>query len=389
MKNIYLDSAAHYPIYPEVFSEIQKLQNLKFGNPSSIHQYGQEAKALIDEARYESAQCFECNISEIIFTSGATESLNLAIIGNYLAQKKQLNFNKKTIIVSPLVHDAIIRSLNFLKQHFDIHIKYLPINTAGFIDVENIPSNFFKNSISIICEHGNSEIGHLQPVAKLGKLIKKYKKETGESNIVFIVDAAASILTENISLKRQVCDFISISAEKIGGFSGQGILIKKDNTQITPLINGSAELGYRGGTENLIGITSLKKTLEINNHKKDSIKQHFEKLQNFTQNFFIKKFPKIKITTPKENNLNHIFHFLLAADLEANLFVQLCDFKNIQISAGSACASGTINGSRILKKLNYTHQQSRRGVRISFSEHTTLKELRHCFNIFDEIFNKN
>jgi cysteine desulfurase len=133
MKNIYLDSAAHYPIYPEVFSEIQKLQNLKFGNPSSIHQYGQEAKALIDEARYESSQYFECNISEIIFTSGATESLNLAIIGNYLAQKKQLNFNKKTIIVSPLVHDAIIRSLNFLKQHFDIHIKYLPINTVGLL----------------------------------------------------------------------------------------------------------------------------------------------------------------------------------------------------------------------------------------------------------------
>ena len=223
--SVYLDHAACTKLRPLVkdFLRSENLEEKFFGNPSSIHQNGRTVRQVIDESRQIIKDIVECEIDEIIFTSGATESLRLAIVGGYLG----IETPRKKIFVSPLCHSAVFSALNFLEKYFEVEINFLPLDKQGFLDIENISDDIFENSDLIIVEHGNSEIGVLQPVIKLGRKIEAFKSITsplrgtplklrGDKSEfpLFIVDAAASVVTERVGLKFQKADLMVFSGEK-------------------------------------------------------------------------------------------------------------------------------------------------------------------------------
>ncbi len=380
---LYFDHAASTDTFSEIIKKISEKTKI-LGNPSSVHKFGQEAHSIIDKARYEVAKYLEVNLENIIFTSGATESLNLAIIGHFFAIKNKDNRENFRILVSPLNHSSVFNALEFLSKNFGVEIKKLPINKNGFIDLEKISEKELSKSFMVICEHGNSEIGLIQPIAKLGKKIKKIKGEKPK----LIVDTAASIVDMEISLKRQVCDGLVLSGEKFGGLKGSGIFLRHNDFKINSLIGGSQEFGYRGGTENLLGIWAIAKALKLLTKNRSIYHEKNIKYHKLLSKFFIQKFPTIKILTPKENYLSHIFSFILPFG-SANIFVQQCDLLGLAISSGSACSSGDVKGSSVLKKLGCSEVEKTRGIRISFGRKTTMENVKKMIIILEKILKIN
>ncbi len=379
MSYIYLDHAAATPILPEVKEVLFNLDD-DLGNPSSVHQPGSQSRMLIDAARQLVANFFEVSVGEVIFTSGATESLYLGIIGSYLAKEKKSGI----IYISPITHSAISGAVEFLVKNFSVEVKYLPITKEGIIDENKFDSILEDSPDIIVCECGNSEIGILQPVARIGKKCLKYAQENKTEKPIFIVDAAAAIVSEKVSLEYQKCDLIAVSGEKIGALPGIGVLIKKQDLPLSPLQKGSHEFGFRGGTENLWGIISLSKALEVLERNREENVKKYEIFQTEIRNFFTKNFSKIKITTPESREvcLPHVFHFLLPTQhAKAALFVIQSDMQGLAISAGSACSSGSIGGSKALEALGFEDAEIFRGIRLSFGWSTKKKDIEKALDI--------
>ena len=377
---IYLDHAASTSLYPEAIQAMQRACKI-IGNPSSIHFQGREAKSILDEARIKCAEILCCNASEVIFTSGATESLNLAMIGGYLARRS----GGGTVWVSPLSHACVRGAADFLKKHFGAAVCFLPLDKHGFFAKKTFDPNFFKGSALVAVEHGNSEIGLLQPVEKIGEAIKAMS-DKGDDFPVFIVDCAASIVTESISFEKLCADFVALSGEKFGGPKGSGILLKNKNTPLEPIFKGSQEFGLRGGTENIQAVAGIAKALELHERGRSGLNNKWQELHRFIRNYFQEKWPHLRITTPEKNFLPHIFHFLLGGGMSSGLFVAKCDLGGLSISAGSACASGCVRGSSVLKNLGVSEEDSGRGVRISLGRETSFSDVQRCLEILGDNF---
>ncbi len=383
--SVYLDHAATTKIRKPVldFLKSEKLEDLLLGNASSVHGKGRMAKELLDESRQVIKEVLECEINEIIFTSGATESLRLAIVGGYLGLKNP----QKNIYVSPLVHSSIISALNFLEKYFAVNIKFLPLDNFGFLDIKNISEDIFENADLIIVEHGNSEVGILQPVIKLGRKIEKWHGQNKKFiKPLFVVDGAASIVSElQVGLKFQKADLMTISAEKFGGLAGCGILLKSEKIDLADIQKGSQEWGYRGGTENISGVKSLSLALKENAIHKEIEIEKYKSFQVICRDFMNKNFAQIKIITPEKNSLPHIFTFLLPENFLGNVFVVQCDLKGLDVSSGSACSSGTVGGSKVLKSLGYSDEESERVIRISFGWDTQEEDVKKGLEIIKDL----
>lgn len=375
---LYLDHAASTNTFPSILAGMSARADL-LGNPSSVHQAGVLARQVVDEARYGMGRLLRAKLENIIFTSGATEALSLVIMGHGLAKLKIKN-EELRILMSPLMHSAVFESVAFLKDNFSVSVKYLPIDDQGFIDLEPITEEGLSKFDMVICEHGNSEIGVLQPVAKLGKMIRRI--EIGRP--MFIVDTAASVVDTDISLDHQVCDALVLSAEKFGGLKGSGVLIKDVDFEMKPLIGGSQEFGYRGGTENVVGIWAMAEALKLHEQEKEKLVEKWNGFQEMLSKFFVQKYKDIKITTPKKNNVPHIFHFILPSG-KASTFVQQCDLKGLAISSGSACSSGSVGGSKVLKAIGYHEEESGQGIRISFGRDTTARDIEELMKILEGV----
>ncbi len=374
---IYLDHAASTTVFPSIVKGLSGKATLS-ANPSSVHQAGIEARSIIDQARYDMGKILRAKLENIIFTSGATEALHLAIIGNYLARRQGTKpFN---ILMSPIMHSAVFEAVNFLQYHFNVSITYLPLEAKGFIDLSDISASDLLSSDMVICEHGNSEVGLLQPVAKLGKMIRRIEGDRP----VFVVDTAASVVDTDISLDHQVCDALVLSAEKFGGLKGSGVLISDTSFEIKPLIGGSQEFGYRGGTENVVGIWAMAEALKQHTQERNILVEQWNEFYEILNNFFIQNFKNIRITTPQDNKMSHIFHFILPQE-KGSVFVQQCDLKGVALSSGSACSSGSVGGSKVLKAIGFSDEESERGVRISFGRDTTRKEIERTMKVLESV----
>ncbi len=379
MTYIYLDHAAQTFPRKAVIEVSQETLELSLGNPSSVNQLGQKGRAIVDGARISVAKHLQAQQEAIIFTSGATEAISLAIIGGYLALPKK----KGVIYTSPLVHSCIWEALKFLEKNFKTEIKFLPITKTGFLDLETIGESVFSGADLIISEHGNSEIGLLQPVTKIGKKMIKWAEENDALKPLFIVDAAASMVTETISLEYLKADMIALSGEKFGGLSGSGVLLKSNSVELNPITGGSHEFGLRGGTENVVGIQALSKALELHIASQTEMRERFLKYHKLVNTFFEQKMDSFQIVTPKENFLPHIFHFILPTE-KAALFVAKCDLAGLAVSAGSACSSGSIAGSKVLKNLGFSSDVAERGIRLSWGWNTTESEIKKALEVISE-----
>ena len=378
MKKIYLDNNSTTQLDSEILNEMLPFFNEKYGNPSSnSHSFGWEAKAAIDLSREKIATLINANTDEIIFTSGATESINLAIKGLIN------NTFKNEIITTSIEHKAVLDVCKKLKKSNKSNVTFIKPNKDGIITIDSIKNSITDNTSLISIMHANNEIGTIQPIYDIGSLCKK-------NNIIFHVDAAQSICKINIDVKEMNIDLLSVSSHKIYGPKGIGALFiknKQPKINLTPLIiGGGQENNYRGGTLPTPLIVGFGKACELAINKMESDTERINMLTSFLVDSILDKFPETKINgCPKKRipgNLNFTFPFLNGKSI-----IRL--MPELAISSGSACTSSDPSPSHVLKELNINKLDANSSIRIGVGRFNNLEEIKIASKIIIEALSKN
>ena len=402
---IYLDYAATTPVDKEVLKEMLPYFSDKFGNASSIHFFGQEAIAAIDESREKIAKLFDCDFSEIIFTGSATESNNLAIkglIGKILEFEFQItaNFssrknlrltskNTKTlhIISTNIEHESVHESLKELEKAGH-EITYLKVDKNGLISIADLEKNIKNNTLLVSVIYANNEIGTIQPIKEIGKLLEKIntkRKEQGLNRIYFHTDAVQALQFFECRPDWLKVDFMTFSGHKIYGPKGIGGLYVRKNTPLVPIIfGGGQEFNLRSGTENVASIVGLAKAVELVFKNREARFKHVLNLRDKLLDYIMKNNGKININGSLKNrlpnNLNIRFH-----DISNETLLVALDQAGLSISAGSACSARALGVSRVLTAVGLSEKQAEESIRITLGKDTSKKEIKKAAEIINKI----
>ncbi len=376
MKRIYLDYAATTPTHPSVVKEILPYFSDIFGNASSIHSFGQDARAAVENGRRKVADLVGATTNEIVFTSGGTESNNFAIKGVAFANEKKGNH----IIISPIEHHAISEPCEFLaKRGFEITI--LPVDKFGIVDPNEIKKAITSKTILISVMHANNEIGSIQPIEIIGKIAK-------ENNVIFHTDAVQTAGALPIDVNTLNVDLLSMSAHKLYGPKGIGALYIRKGTRLTPLLHGGAqEMNRRGSTENVPGIVGFGKAAELAKIEMPARIEHLTYLrnrlmkgiENGIEHTLLNGHP----TNRLPNNVNYSIEFIEGESILLNL-----DMEGIAASTGSACSSASLEPSHVLLACGRDHATAHGSMRFSLGRLTTEEEIDHVLDVFPKIVDK-
>jgi len=370
MKMIYCDSAATTPLNKDVIDEMTKVSSSVFGNPSSIHKFGQESRAIIERARLSMANLLGCDLSEIIFTGCGSESNNIALLG---LLKRGDHF-----ITTSYEHPAVLKTANELEQN-GIDVTYIKPNSSGLIELEDIENSITTKTKLVSVMYVNNELGTENPINQISELTKKY-------GILFHTDAVQIIGKKEIALKDTSIDLLSLSAHKFYGPKGVGALYIKNGVNLIPTyFGGGQEKDLRPGTENIVYIHGMAIALQ---KSIQGIDRWNKRVIEYETSFF-KKMEKMKInyTLNGDNRtpgiLNITFHDILSQDLVIAL-----DMSGYAISGGSACSSGSVNASATLREINMDNESASRTVRISFGKNLTKQNIVGLSDCISEIINR-
>jgi len=368
MKKIYLDHAATTPIAKEVMEAMQLYFGQKFGNASSVHALGREAREAIDDSREIIARKLNAKNHTVIFTSGGTESNNFTIKGVAFANRKK----GKHIITSKIEHECVLNSCRWLeKQGFEI--TYLPVDKEGFVDLDELEKAIRKDTILVSIIHANNEIGTIEPIEEIGKICS-------EHGIYFHTDACQSFTKVPINLKKQKIDLLTINAHKIYGPKGIGALVIRGGVKIDPLLHGGGhEFGFRSGTENVPGIVGFAKAVEI---AKEKDVEHMKKLRDILiKGAFEIEDSRLNGSRERRlcNNANFSFKYVEGESLVLHL-----DMKGIEASTGSACSSRSLEPSHVLLNIGLTPEDAHGSIRLSVGRENTKDEMKYTIEVLKE-----
>lgn len=354
---LYFDHAATTPMHPEVIQAMTAAMEHHYGNASSIYKIGRESKGILEEARLVLAKSINADPKEIVFTSGGTESDNMAI----LQTAEKLKGQGKHIITTSIEHPAVREPLLYLEgKGYDV--TFLPVNKDGFITAKQVEDALREDTILVSIIYGNNEIGSIMPIQEIGELLASQDRK-----IVFHTDAVQAYGTETIDVKEQHIDLLSVSSHKINGPKGSGFLYVNQSVSIPGLLRGGEqENKKRAGTENVPSIIGFKKAVEIRQKEKEKIRAHYSTLKKETVKTLNNYGISYEVNGSLENSLPHILslHFLgVPAD---KLLIHL-DLANIAVSIGSACSAGNVDPSEVLMALHgENHPAVSETIRLSF-----------------------
>lgn len=373
MKKVYLDYAATTPAHPKVVEAIQPYYSEIYGNPSSIHSFGQEAKAAVVSAREKLASMLGADTSEIVFTSGGTESDNFALEGIAFRNKDKGNH----IITSKIEHHAILECCNFLKKQ-GFEITEVPVDKDGLVNSDDVKKAITDKTILVSIMHANNEIGTIEPIADIAKITK-------EKKIYFHVDAVQTVGHIPINVNELGVDLLSLSAHKFYGPKGVGALYIRKGTKITPFFHGGAqESNRRASTENVPGIVGLGTACDI---AMAEMKEESEKLSKIRDSLIKGLFatiPDIILnghpTLRLPNNVNVSIKYVEGESMLLHL-----DLKGIAASSGSACTSGSLDPSHVLLAIGLTHEVAHGSLRFSLGRLTTEKDIEYVIETLPPI----
>lgn len=373
-RRVYLDNSATTPVDKEVFEAMIPFLTEKFGNASSIHFFGQEARAAVDRARHQVAELINSRPNEIIFTSGGTEANNLAVRGLVEANDKY----GKHIITSDIEHSAVKEvCIDLEKRGFQI--TYLPVYENGIVKIEDVKTAVREDTILISIMTANNEIGTIQPVEEIGKFVRELK-ESGKK-IWFHTDAVQAIGKIPVDVEEIGCDLLSISAHKIYAPKGVGALYIRRGVRLHKQnIGGSQERSQRGGTENVPHIAAFGKACEL---AKKNLDETAEKLKNLREKFeqgVTERIDDIVFNGEPENRLPNISNISFRQIEGEGLLINL-DMQGIAVSTGSACSSGSLEPSPIIRSLGRDDELARGAIRFSFGKENTLEDVEHVLEI--------
>jgi len=376
LKKVYLDYGATTPVDKEVLNEILPFFHEHFGNASSIHSYGKEAFDAIENAREQVSGIINCKADEIVFTSGGTESDNLAIKGVAYINKDKRKTKGNHIITSAIEHPAVLETCRHLeKQGFTV--KYLPVDKYGMVNPKDLEDAISVNTFLVTIMYANNEIGTIEPIEELGKITKKH-------NVLFHTDAVQAITKIPIDVKKLNIDLLSVSAHKIYGPKGTGALYVKNGIKLEPTAHGGGhEKGIRSSTLNTPGIVGIGKACEIG---KKRMKKDTFYIKNL-RDVLIKNVLEIEeshLNGHPEKRLVNNAHFRFTA-VEGESLNLMLDDKGIAAATGSACSSKKLQASHVLLAIGINPKESHGSIRFTLGKYTSKEEIEYVSNALPEI----
>ncbi len=385
-KTIYLDHAATTYLDPRVEKAMRPYLSQRYGNPSSLYKQGKEAAESVAQARADIAQILHCVPKEIIFTAGGTESINLAVFGVArafeLAQKK-----KGHVIASTLEHHAVLHSIDALAEE-GWSTSLINVDARGFIDLNKLKKAVRKDTVLISIMYANNEIGTIEPIAEIGKWLRKLNIERLEKKlpkIYFHTDACQAGGSLDLDINHLGVDLMSINGSKIYGPKQTGFLYVKAGTRLRPLIfGGGQEKNLRSGTENVPGIVGLAEALKLAQKDLSQENKRLRALRDYFIKQLFKDIPKIVLNGPKDNRLpNNINVSIL--EIEGETLLLYLDSYNIAVSTGSACTTTATDPSHVLLALGCTPKDAYSSVRFTLGHRTTKTELDYVMKVLPQI----
>ncbi len=373
----YFDYSATTPVDPEVLDEMLPYFSESFGNPSSIHSFGQEALSAITLSRQKIAKSLNCSFSEIYFTSGATESNNLALRG--VLQKGD------HLITTQIEHPSIFETARQLELK-GVEVSYLPVNEQGIIDLVKFKQTIKENTKLVSVMFVNNEIGTIQPVKEVGKIIQEVNHKR-KNKILFHIDAVQAIAYLDVDVQELSVDLLSISGHKIYGPKGVGVLYIRDGIAVESILSGGhQEKSIRPGTENVPGIVGLGKAIELLEIKKIKNLPELKSLRDFLIDELKNLVPDIIFNGSLEKRVANNINFSIAG-IESERLLFLLDERGIAVSAGSACSSKSLKPSRVILALGKSKDIARSAIRISLGYNTKKQEIEYFLSTLKNILN--
>jgi cysteine desulfurase len=364
MERIYLDHAATTPMHPRVIEKMMEVMSHNFGNPSSIHSFGREARHYIDLARETLAKSIGAKENEVIFTSGGTEADNMALFG--VAESYQ--HKGKHIITTQIEHHAVLHACQRLEK-MSFEVTYLPVDETGIISLNDLSEALREDTILVSIMYGNNEIGAIQPIKEIGQLLQSHQA-------LFHSDAVQAYGIEELNVDELNVDLLSVSAHKINGPKGTGFLFVRDKVKLVPrAYGGEQERKRRAGTENVAAIVGFQEAAIVAAQER-SLKR--EKYQMFKKNFIkylTEHNVKFSINGLLDNSMPHVLNLSFPGTNVEAMLVNL-DLAGIAVSSGSACTAGSIEPSHVLVAMFGKESDVLiNSIRFSFGFNTTEQEI--------------
>jgi len=374
MPHIYLDNAATTPLDPEVLKEVYGVMEKNFGNPSSIHAHGREARTIIEKARKTVANLLNVSPSEIFFTSGGTEADNMAIRSGIIDHKI------KHAITTRTEHHAVLHTLESMERNGIISLSFVDIDSRGNIDMDHLEKLLAENERSFVSlMEANNELGTLTDINKVGELCRQY-------DAIFHSDTVQTMGHFIHDLQKTGVHFVTCAAHKFHGPKGVGFLYVNHSIKINPLIyGGSQERNMRGGTENVYGIVGLAKALEIAYRDMEQDHKSISELKAYMIGKLVENIPGVEFNgeTDDDKSLCTVLNVSFPEMEMADMLLFNLDIAGISCSGGSACSSGTNIGSHVLEAISASPE--RPAVRFSFSKYNTAEEIDYTVAKLREI----
>jgi len=376
MKRIYLDYAATTPTHPEVVKAMLPYFTEAFGNPSSIHSYGQEAKGAIEEARVKVASLISARGEEIVFTSGGTEADNFAIKGVAFANESRGNH----IITSSVEHHAVIETCKFLEKR-GFRVTYLPVDEYGLVDFNDVRKAITDKTILISVMRANNEMGTIEPIAEIDKIAK-------EAGVYFHTDAVQAVGHIPVDVDDLGVDLLSMSAHKLYGPKGVGALYIRKGTKLTSFMHGGEqERRRRASTENVPGIVGFGKAAELARQEMSEEAERLTCLRAQLVKGLLERIDHTRLNGHPimrlPNNVNISVDFVEGESMLLNL-----DLEGICASTGSACSSSSLEPSHMLLAMGLSHEQAHGSLRFSLGKWTTEEEIERVLDVLPSVVAK-
>ena len=377
MKIVYLDNAATTKMSDKVIEEMTKSFSENYGNPSSVHSLGQRAKSVVERARHIIAQNLKAETTEIVFTSGGAEGNNLVIRGFLKAN----NDKGKHIITSKIEHSTILKAFEQLENE-GYEVSYISVDENGAVDIEELKQELREDTALVSIMFVNNETGVIQPIKEIGEIL-------AERNIFFHTDAVQAIGKLEIFPKELKIGALTATAHKFYGPKGAGfVFIDKKYSLEKEIWGGSQERNRRAGTENVHGILGLGVALEEVHENLEEMSEKEEKLQTYLENKLkteiVKLGKKIKINGEKADRIKTTTNVYIEG-VDIQMLLVALDLRGICISGGSACMSGSLENSHVLKAMGLTDEELKGSFRISIGKDTTIEEIDYFIENLAEV----
>ena len=373
MRKVYLDNAATTALSPKVLKQMMPYLTTIYGNPSSPHSFGQEARRGVEHARDQVAKALNALPEEIIFTGCGTESDNTVLFG--VAERYKSKGNH--IITTNVEHHAILHTCEALEKR-GIEVTYLPVDENGMVTAEQVANAITDKTILVSIMFANNEVGTIMPIAEIGKVCR-------ERGVLFHTDAVQAVGHVPIDVKAMNIDMLSMSAHKFHGPKGVGALYMKKGIRLPAYVMGGAqERNRRAGTENVAGVVGLGAAIELATQNLEESAARMTKLRDKLIAGIAERIPEVKLnghpTLRLPNNVNYSIKYI-----EGESILLMLDMNGIAASSGSACTSGSLDPSHVLLALGLSHEVAHGSVRLTLSDETTEEDIDYVLEVLPKV----